>query len=453
MPRQLNLGQKPSALSSVSKPNFSASSQTVTAQDVIRRAISNAGTVTPAAVKTLQRTIGNRATVRLLSPMLASKGNTAVEERQPPEVSPISPVQSAAQPIQRHLIRHKPNGTTPLMTEEQKQGEAKATIVDNAVTKAFQEFKAGNYKGASDQQIALYVLRKRQFDQGDHSIHPSTAAGYVIEGKANQELQSKGFSIQVTTILPGTRPDIAFELPNHMYGLVDITASDSAGHIFRKKGNWCGHAHIPYVAESIYPSINFNDPTATASLSEEDIALATQRAQESAEWKAYVEQEIAADQERKFEIWQQTVIDQFEQYARIARTSPGGVNWRLTRREQGAWEEIGVSVNVDESASNWQVLGRLDYADWKEQHPGIKVSRADFDKVMQQINLKGRQKNDRAYYPGRLPLLGEKSRDEGSGGGAIRNRKARQDRDHPYKRNDTDIPRYRKTAFVRDDTY
>jgi hypothetical protein len=178
--------------------------------------------------------------------------------------------------VQRYLTVYKPNFTvepSPAQQDAIKIGKK----IDDQVMSAYREFMKGDYEGASKAQIDLYKLRKSEFDDKKGSMHPSTAAGYVIEGKSNTKIKDaiSDVETQVGDMLRGTRPDIAFKIPDNeeekgMKGLVDITATNSAGHIFLKKGNWTGHKDIPYVAESIYPSIDFNamDPI---ELSEEDL--------------------------------------------------------------------------------------------------------------------------------------------------------------------------------------
>ncbi|WP_293112765.1 DUF4157 domain-containing protein, partial [Moorena sp. SIO4G3] len=159
--------------------------------------------------------------------------------------------------IQRAIVTFKPPKAKAesAYTSDEKEGKDKAKKVDDEVEKAFNEFKTGNYDGASEAQKLVYFRRKQEYDEGKKVIHPSTAAGYVIEGKANVGIKALGseFETQNTTLLKGTRPDVAIKLSTGNYALVDITAQKSAGHILDKKGNWTGHANIPYVAESIYP--------------------------------------------------------------------------------------------------------------------------------------------------------------------------------------------------------
>lgn len=161
--------------------------------------------------------------------------------------------------VQRKVMRYKPDFMQPLNADEQ-FFENLAIQIDVVLGGAYNEFLNNDFTDASDNYVNLYRLRKSNFDDGVKDMHPSTAAGYVIESKVNHRINGmSGVSLQATGILKGTRPDIVLNDGNGRYGLLDITASDSAGHIFNKKGNWTGHENIIYVAELIYPSIDFNE--------------------------------------------------------------------------------------------------------------------------------------------------------------------------------------------------
>lgn len=159
--------------------------------------------------------------------------------------------------VQRYVARYKPLSLFAPMTEEEQGFQAKAQEIDGKLQQAHAEFLADDFSDASPQYTAVYLLRKHNYDNHIQDMHPATAAGYVIESKVTERIKNDpDVSIQVTGLLKGTRPDIVLE-NGGQYGLLDITASNSAGHILLKKGNWTGHQNITYVAELIYPSINF----------------------------------------------------------------------------------------------------------------------------------------------------------------------------------------------------
>lgn len=168
-------------------------------------------------------------------------------------------VRTAAAPaIPKTIHRYKPRANDSCDAEQQ-EFEARAVEIDVLVQKAHRELLEGNLSGANDNYITLYQKRKSDFEKNKNSIYPAMAAGYVIESKVNNQIYNMpGVELQVTTWLKGTRPDIVLFNNNGHQALLDITAAKSAGHIFNKRGNWTGHKDIIYVAELVYPSIDFN---------------------------------------------------------------------------------------------------------------------------------------------------------------------------------------------------
>ena len=258
-----------------------------------------------------------------------------------------SHLRSALQPtdfLQGKLVTHKPNLTTkPPMKwdEEEREAHQKATKVDILVDKAFKEFQKGNYEGASEAQKDLYFKRKLEYDQGRKTIHPSTAAGYVIEGKANVGIRKLGFQTQATGILAGTRPDVEISLKTGKTALVDITASKSIGHIFSKAGNWTGSTKIPYVAESVYPSIDFSDVKATPALTDTEIERALQAVQENEERAKIAEQEFRDSQRERFFKIQSDLMERLLMVIEQAKQKKKAV--RFSERDAIAWtQEWGI---------------------------------------------------------------------------------------------------------------
>ncbi len=191
--------------------------------------------------------------------------------------------------VQRKVMRYKPNVMHPLNEDEQ-AFENFANIIDGILDGAYQEFVHGDFSGASKKYINLYCLRKKHFDEGVKDMHPSTAAGYVIESKVNDKICGwQGVELQATGMLKGTRPDIVLSDGNGSYGLLDITASDSTGHIFMKKGNWIRHENIIYVAELIYPSINFKTMEAITLTEEQEEAIRQNAETKRAEYEKWID--------------------------------------------------------------------------------------------------------------------------------------------------------------------
>ncbi|WP_293073528.1 DUF4157 domain-containing protein [Moorena sp. SIO4A5] len=269
--------------------------------------------------------------------------------------------------IQRKIITFKPQHpkAESAYTPEEKEGKEKAEKVDNEVEKAFDEFIKGNYDGASEAQKLIYFRRKQEYEDGKKVIHPSTAAGYVIEGKANVGIKALGseFETQNTTLLKGTRPDVAIKLSTGNYALVDITAQKSAGHILDKKGNWTGHANIPYVAESIYPSINFDDPSSTKSLSDDEVEAAIKAAKESEDFKKLAEQEWLEQQENIFKKYQEKVEDIIDNFNRDIKEGgkPNKAIFRLNQRTRQSWlEETGLMIRLNTDINKDDYTLRID---------------------------------------------------------------------------------------------
>ncbi len=176
---------------------------------------------------------------------------------------------------QRKVKRYKPE-TKPSTKAEQEFDET-AFKIDEILKTVFEKFLTGNLTNDSEASTAYidhYVLTKENYDKDKKKIYPAAAAGYVIESKVNERLGGVKhvMGTQVTWLIAGSRPDIVlamdinygFRKPGQaappaetVYAALDITAEKSYKHIFKKKGNWCNHKDIIYVAELIYPSIDF----------------------------------------------------------------------------------------------------------------------------------------------------------------------------------------------------
>ncbi|NER38118.1 MAG: hypothetical protein F6J93_29860 [Oscillatoria sp. SIO1A7] len=311
--------------------------------------------------------------------------------------------------VQRELIPFKPpkSKEESAYTADEKEGKEKAKKVDDLVEKAFEEFKAGNYGGASEDQKLLYLKLQQAYNDGDNHMHPSTAAGYVIEGKANVGIKALGpeFDTQNTDLLKGTRPDVAIKLKSGNYALVDITASKSLGHILKKKGNWTGHVHIPYVAESIYPSINFDDPSITASWSEDEIEAARKAAEESAEAKKLADKERKEQQEEKFDKNKKKVEEAISDFNDFIRRLPKRRRFTLlNKRLQDHWRtKTGLSIvekgkektakkEETEDDTNYPfTLEKITYQDILKDNESYKVNDGDFLEIEEWFQKKKNQ--------------------------------------------------------------
>lgn len=159
--------------------------------------------------------------------------------------------------IQARVERYKPSRGARL-TDAEDNFERMAQDINVHLEAAYNEFMEGDYTGAEESYVNTYLRRKINYEKGEADMHPSTAAGYVIESKVSRRIEgNEGIELQPRHVLKGTRPDIELSDKDGNIGLLDITAENSIGHIFLKKGNWTGHSSIIYVAELLYPSIDF----------------------------------------------------------------------------------------------------------------------------------------------------------------------------------------------------
>ncbi len=204
--------------------------------------------------------------------------------------------------IQREVVRFKPD--VPESSPEEKEFAEKAVQLDGILQEAYWEFLADNFNDASENYIKTYIIRKRNYENKVQDMHPSTAAGYVIESKVSSRIKDyEGLTLQNTSILSGTRPDIVLEseYKTGKMALLDITASKSVGHILLKKGNWLNHDKIVYVAELTYPSINFDSMTPVKLTAEQEelvrqhvVSLQNMRQ----EWQDYCRDNLIENQAR-----------------------------------------------------------------------------------------------------------------------------------------------------------
>ncbi|NEO80506.1 MAG: hypothetical protein F6J99_31550 [Moorea sp. SIO4G3] len=168
--------------------------------------------------------------------------------------------------------------------------------------------------------------------------------------------------------------------------MVDITAQKSAGHILDKKGNWTGHANIPYVAESIYPSINFDDPSSTKSLSDDEVEAASKAAEESAEAKRLAEQEWLEQQENIFKKYQERVEDTISDFNREITRGGGKPNvsiFRLNKRTQTSWlEQTGLMIELnDDFTLSIDKKNSRNYEEQVKQNKTYKVNPKNFESI------------------------------------------------------------------------
>ena len=161
--------------------------------------------------------------------------------------------------VQRKVEVFKPENDKKYWTDKQNEFDKRAHEIDVQVQNAAEEFLEGNIEGASEGTKSHYIDLKYIFDTEGKSLGLAAAAGCVIESIVNKKIESwPGVYLQVKDILNGSIPDIVVGDPYGICGLLDITASNSAGHILDKMGDWTGHERMVYVAELLYDSIDFS---------------------------------------------------------------------------------------------------------------------------------------------------------------------------------------------------
>ncbi len=164
--------------------------------------------------------------------------------------------------VQRTLKRWKPSGKVP---DDYGKVDAKVREVDAAVDSAYRkvadQLKAGKPKqldGVSDRRYATWIAGLS--DKGLPANLKAAYTGYVIEDHATVGFTADEMvTLQVTGELRNSRPDVVVRDGSQglfgVTGYLDITSTGDAGHVFDKEGNW---GRRPYVAESLYPSIDFS---------------------------------------------------------------------------------------------------------------------------------------------------------------------------------------------------
>ena len=270
--------------------------------------------------------------------------------------------------IQAWLETYKPKHHNPLSgTPIEQEALDAAFKVDQVVQEAYREFIKGDYQGASDAQIDLYILRLSEYQDNKKTMHPSTAAGYVIEGKANEKIKRLGYNIQQVGDIKGSRPDVTIPLSNGQKALVDITSEKSIGHIFNKAGNWTNHVDIPYVAESLYPSINFEDPSKTAQLTPEEREKASQLATKRQEDLELANRELLEQRQEKYTQLQNEIKDMWQDLYDMAFSKKKNLTVTAASRQGKLWRAVGLSVNIDTQLGNCDV-SKIPLPDFEKEY-------------------------------------------------------------------------------------
>lgn len=164
--------------------------------------------------------------------------------------------------VQKKVAVFKPLEDKDNWTDEQNKFDKRAHEIDVEVQDAVNRLRSGEdneIKEANRHYVRRYKELKSQYDESGISSGLAAAAGYVIESIVSSRIKyDTDVQLQVTGLVDQSRPDIVLGDPKVQCALLDITSSNNVGHIFDKKGNWTGHRNITYVAELLYPSIDFS---------------------------------------------------------------------------------------------------------------------------------------------------------------------------------------------------
>jgi len=230
---------------------------------------------------------------------------------------------AGATAVQRTLKRWRPKNDVP---EDYEGVDDKVGEVDKAVDAAYKtvanQLKDGKPKqleGVSDRRYSSWV------DTLSYSPFVSlkaAATGYIIEDHATAGFASDPMvSLQVTGDLKNSRPDVVVRDPSKGFfgttGYLDITSTGDAGHIFDKEGNW---GNRPYVAESLYPSLDFSNLSAGPLEIDEDTLKKVeewrlQRAQRR--WKQA--KKAYKSRKKSFDSAQGVLVQKLENWSKEAR--------------------------------------------------------------------------------------------------------------------------------------
>lgn len=208
-----------------------------------------------------------------------SIGNARVNKR-------IAPEQKEVRVVQKQIWEFK-----GLSNEVYEDGTYKEDIhqalsffadmakeIDLVLGEAYDEFMEGNFEDVDQGYLDNFLYCYDFYRNGGSLNLLAMAAGYVIENKVNNRISDwDGIELQNKNLIKGSRPDIVISC-NGVFAVLDITASNNCGHILYKNGNWLNHNKIIYVAELLYPSIDF-DTMQPIELTQEEQEMIEQRIQ------------------------------------------------------------------------------------------------------------------------------------------------------------------------------
>lgn len=276
--------------------------------------------------------------------------------------------------IQREVARYKPD--VP-QTPDEIEFDQKAHQLDESLHRAYNEFLQGDVSGASPGYVDNYVMRMNEYKER-RAAPPYMEAGSVIESKVYNRIdRDQGIRVQVADILKGTRPDIVLYSETGTKALLDITAEKSKGHILNKSGNWLGeHKEIVYVAELLYPSVDFNR-MASIQLTPEERERIDQHIRE----RKMQEQEYLNAFRECFQENQNNILEALMFYRR--HLSAKGATERQKEAVMTKFSMFGIGISFSGDQQNIDVLSRS--AVGIDTFPSLSVMNTRAQEILQGI--------------------------------------------------------------------
>ena len=163
-------------------------------------------------------------------------------------------------PIQRQVIRYRSQANDQVGDDALEAADRVANKIDQRVKQA--RTQALNWPDLENERGHLKRWHKVA---GEYCANPDgiqdfvhSSFGYAVETLACRELnhEEEGLTVSLQVNAGATRPDIVLSIPGDgpEVAWIDVTATQSAGHIFNKGGG--GWNTKPYVAEVLYPSLD-----------------------------------------------------------------------------------------------------------------------------------------------------------------------------------------------------
>jgi Domain of unknown function (DUF4157) len=177
-----------------------------------------------------------------------------------PQPNTIAALRNA--PVQRKIVRYNTRANQQLVDQYQAAAKYIAQHVDQ-ITKQAREFALNwpDYLNSNQAKLSLWAQTAKTYYDDPETMPPFIHAqfGYAVETLVNNSLPRSmaGLDLMLQFAEGHTRPDIVLLDGHRQVAWLDITASDSEGHILEKDG--AGWATRPYVAEILYDSLRLSE--------------------------------------------------------------------------------------------------------------------------------------------------------------------------------------------------